>query len=463
MTKFNDNSVEKTILSYLLKDVSYIEETLSKIKVSTFCDENHKRLFDLISRYFEKYHKTLSYDILEKFLKRNEKEFPTDLQFTLLTLHGELSKTFVDDSGFRFYLDELKELEIKRELYNTAFDMVEDLANDRNISKSLSDITGKILNIKTFDSSNEVTRRLLLDEDPEIRWKEYLDKKEHPEKYKGIPYGMTELDQTTGGQFPSKLAMVFGRLKKGKSRFLFNVGCNDADLGYKVMYASLEMELAMLQLMWESRYTGISFNDLRDAKLTEEEEKIYRNTLDHLKERKCPFYVVDISRGMTPSMVGYEIELHKKVFGVKPDIILIDYANLMRPDEKFRDRSEKYDNVFRELKEIARAYKVSILTAAQQNRKSLDVRREEVDAEHVSFSDASAAHCDLVLNIWHGFNQAEAIATQHAKRVYLKIVASRYSESKTLELFADFGVNFIGDLDKLQEIWKKAKRDEQDF
>jgi hypothetical protein len=241
------------------------------------------------------------------------------------------------------------------------------------------------------------------------------------------------------------------------------VGCNDADLGYKVMYASLEMELAMLQLMWESRYTGISFNDLRDAKLTEEEEKIYRNTLDHLKERKCPFYVVDISRGMTPSMVGYEIELHKKVFGVKPDIILIDYANLMRPDEKFRDRSEKYDNVFRELKEIARAYKVSILTAAQQNRKSLDVRREEVDAEHVSFSDASAAHCDLVLNIWHGFNQAEAIATQHAKRVYLKIVASRYSESKTLELFADFGVNFIGDLDKLQEIWKKAKRDEQDF
>jgi len=463
MVKFNDNVVEKTILSYLLKDVSYIDEALSKIKVSTFCDENHKKLFNLVSRYFEKYHKTLSYDILEKFLKRNEKEFPTDLQFTLLTLHGELSKTLVDDSGFRFYLDELKGLEIKRELYNTASDVVEDLANDRDISKSLSDITGKILNIKTFDSSNEVTRRLLLDEDPERRWKEYLDKKEHPEKYKGIPYGMTELDQTTGGQFPSKLAMVFGRLKKGKSRFLFNVGCNDADLGYRVMYITIEMELAMLQLMWESRYTGIAFSDLRDAKLTEEEEKIYRNTLNNLKDRKCPFYVVDISRGITPSMVSYEIELHKKVFGVKPDNILIDYANLMRPDEKFRDRSEKYDNVFRELKEIARAYKVSILTAAQQNRRSLDVRREEVDAEHVSFSDAAAAHCDLVLNIWHGFNQAEVIATQHAKRVYLKIVASRYSESKAIELFADFGVNFIGDLDKLQKIWKKVKRDEQDF
>ena len=61
---------------------------------------------------------------------------------------------------------------------NKIADMVEDLANDRNISKSLSDITGKILNIKTFDSSNEVTRRLLLDEDPEIRklYKEELAK-----------------------------------------------------------------------------------------------------------------------------------------------------------------------------------------------------------------------------------------------------------------------------------------------
>lgn len=463
MTKFNDTSIENTVISFLLKDTSYIEESLNKISAFTFCDENNKKLFDLIQRYFKKYYKILSRDVLEKFLKKNEKEFSIELQFILLLLYDDLLKIHIEDSGFRFYLDELKFLEIKRNLYTTVSDTVEDLANDRDIKKSVSDITEKVLKIKSLDSSEEVTRKLLLDLNSEERWKEYLDKKKHPEKYRGIPYGMEELDQITGGQFPSKLGMVFGRMKKGKSRFLFNVGCSDVDLGYRVMYITIEMELAILQWMWESRYTGISFNDLRDAKLTEEEEKIYKNYLDHLKEKKCPFYVVDISRGLTPSMVDYEIMLHQKVYGIKPDIVLIDYANLMKSDEKSIDRSTKYDNIFRGLKEVARANKIPILTAVQQNRKSMDIKYDEVDTEHVGLSDMMAAHSDIVFNIWHGSNQAEAMATQHAKRVYLRIVASRYSESKSIELFADFGINFVGDFEKLQEIWKRVKKDEKEF
>jgi len=394
-------------------------------------------------------------------LKKNEKD--VDLQLALLLLYDEISKIQIDDNSFRFYLDELKELEIKRELYNTASNVIEDLGNDKVVSDSLSEITEKVLHIQTLGSSEEVVRKLLYGENSEERWDEYLDRKNYPEKYKGVPYGIDELDQITGGLFSSKLGMVFGRMKKGKSRFLFNVGCNVSDLGYRVMYVTIEMELAILQLMWESRYTGISLNDLRDAKLTEDEEKIYRNALNQLKEKKCPFYVVDIARGVNPSGIDYEIMLHQKVFGAKPDVVLIDYANLMRPDGRFRDRSEKYDNVFRELKEVARAHKVSILTAAQQNRRSLDTKREEVDTEHVALSDMAAAHCDFVFNIWHGMTAAEEAAAQHARRVYLKIVASRYSESKTIELFADFSINFMGDFEKLQEIWKRVKKDEQEF
>jgi len=463
MTKFNDVETERIILGYLFKDTVYIEEAVTKIAVSTFYDENHKKLFDLISRYFRKHHKVLSRDILERFLKKNEKEFPVDFQISLLLLYDDISKIQIDDSGFRFYLNELKELEIKRELYKTASDVIDDLGSDKEVEESLANVTERILHIKTLDSSEGVTRKLLYGNTDE-RWEAYLDRKNHPEKYRGIPYGMKDLDEVTGGLFPSKLGMVFGRMKRGKSRWLFNVGCNVSDLGYRVMYVTIEMELAILQLMWESRYTGITLNDLRDAKLTEYEEKIYQDALNQLKEKKCPFSVVDIARGTTPSMVDYEVMLHQKVFGIKPDVVIIDYANLMRPDERFvKDRSEKYDNVFRGLKEVARAHNVSILTAAQQNRKSIDVRREEVDTEHVALSDMAAAHCDVVFNIWHGMTPAEEFAMQLAKRVYLKIVASRYSESKTIELFADFSVNFIGDLEKLQEIWKKVRRNDQEF
>lgn len=466
MTKFNDITIEKTILAYLLKNSDYIEEAVTKVTASTFFDENNKKLFSLINRYFEKYHKALSRDILERFLKKNEKKFSAELQLTLLMLYDDISKIYIDDSGFKFYLNELKDLEIKRDLYSTASSVIEDLSNDVNVAESLANVTEGILNIKTLDSYEEVIRKPIYGSDTDERWEEYIDKKTYPEKYRGIPYGIDELDQVTGGQFPSKLGMVFGRQKKGKSRFLFNVGCNVADLGHRVMYVTIEMELNMLQTMWESRYTGITFNDIMNAKLTEEEEKIYKSTLEQLKNKECPFYVIDISRGATPATIDYEIMLHQKVFGVKPSVVLIDYANLMTPNERFRDRSEKYDNVFRELKEVARAHKVSILTAAQQRRESSNVRQfnqDDVDTEHVALSDMAAAHCDLVLNIWHGSNPTEEVATQLAKRVYLKIVATRYSETKTIELFADFSVNFMGDLEKLQKIWKKVKKSDKEF
>ena len=463
MVKFNDINIEKTVLVYLLKTDTYIEEAITKITTSTFYEENNRKLFDLVNRYFKKYHKILSRDILERFLKKNEKEFSAELQLTLLMLYDEILKIHIDDSGFRFYLNELKELEVKRNLYTVVSEIIDDLSNDKNVVESLSNVTEKILDIKTLDSFEEVIRKPIFGSDTDERWEEYVDKKTYPEKYKGIPYGIDELDQTTGGLFSSKLGFVFGRQKKGKSRFLFNVGCNVADLGQRVMYVTIEMELKMLQTMWESRYTGITFNDIMNAKLTEEEEKIYKNTLEQLKNKECPFYVVDISRGVTPATIDYEIILHQKVFGVKPSVVLIDYANLMNPNERFRDRSEKYDNVFRELKEVARAHKVSILTAAQQNRKSLDSRQDEVDTEHIALSDMAGAHADIIFNIWHGSNPVEEVATQLAKRVYLKIVASRYSESKTIELFVDFNVNFMGDLEKLQKIWKKVKKNDKEF
>jgi len=204
------------------------------------------------------------------------------------------------------------------------------------------------------------------------------------------------------------------------SRYLFNVACNVAKSGKKVMYCTIEMDAKMIQHMWESRETHIPFKNIIRATLTPEEEQKYIDFLNNQKQVKHPFYIVDIPQGCTTGLIESEVIAFEKIHGQPPDVVLIDYANLIQPVSKYKDRAEKYDHVFRELHEAARAHKTVYYTAAQQNRESL--KATKVGTEHVAFSDASSYHCDTIFHIYA--DEKDEVNND----VNLEIIKGRYHE-----------------------------------
>jgi replicative DNA helicase len=265
--------------------------------------------------------------------------------------------------------------------------------------------------------------------------------KAHPEKYKGIPYSMRELDEVTGGMHKSHLYLVFGRTGAGKSQFLFNIGCNAANSGKKVMYVTIEMNYSMLQNMWAAREARIPTLSITNARLTPDQESMYYMFLEWQKEHRISMYLIDIPQGASTGVIEAEIASYTKINGKAPDLVLVDYANLIQPMGKYKDRTEKIDNVFRELKESARAFNTVLYTAAQQNRESL--KASKVGTEHISFSDAASHHCDTVLNI-HSNEQDEI-----GNIVHVDIVKGRYHAKKGCELLWEREFNYIGDWDSI--------------
>lgn len=233
------------------------------------------------------------------------------------------------------------------------------------------------------------------------------------------------------------------------SRTLFNIGCNASLAGYPVMYVTVEMEYEVLQFMWESRNAGIAMQDILNGQLTEKEEHQYKKVLKRLGQEKCPFYAVDIARGCSPGRIDHEYAVHTRLYGVPPALILVDYANLLSPDEPSRDRSERYDLVFRELKEVARARHVPILTAAQQNRQSLKAR--QVGTEHIGLSDMAGAHCDFILHVMLGYNPLEEAIAQSMRVIFLTYIKARYHKLKRAKLFVDWDTNYLGDWSTFEE------------
>lgn len=429
---FNNPTAEKRVLASLLTDDIALDQIFNHLELKDFNVDRYRYMFDIISRFYRKYYKRLERNILEAWLTKNDHTNKTDI----LLLYGELH-SIGSDKYIQFYVDELKDCTFKRKLYDVYKEIGAGLENDVDPSKITSDIAQQIL---TVDTSSIITRTSVFD-DPDERIQQYVDKEQHPEKYQGIPYGIKEIDELTGGMFSSQLYLIVGRSGAGKSRALFNIGCNVAKTGKKVMYVTIEMDAKILQNMWESREAKIPLTDIMRTQLTEYNRRKYMAFLRYQKKVQHPLYLVDIPQGCTTGMIEAEILAFEKLYGQPPDVVLIDYVNLIRPISKYKDRAEMYDHVFRELKEGARAHKTVYYTAAQLNRES--VKASKIGTEHIAFSDASSYHCDSIFRIFAD----EKDEINH--EVHFDVIKGRYHQGSCIDLCWKRDINWIGSWDNL--------------
>lgn len=430
MAEFYSGQLEKRVLSGLLHNEESLDLAIHLLEEEDFHIGVHRYLFCIISRFYQKFFKPISREILSKWLTKNDSARKSEI----LLLFGELSALPVDDY-LRYYIDELTSLTARRRLYKIYGTIQTGLEDDIDPSDIYSEIATDILR---GDASTNVSRKWIF-EDTEQRIQDYIDRRDNPEKYRGVPYGIKAIDELTGGMYPQQLYLVIGRTAAGKSRYLFNIGCNAAKAGKNVMYITIEMDLKIIQQMWESREAKIPLSHILQQKLTPAEEQQYFEFLRNQPQLQHPFYVVDIPQGCTTGVIESEVATFIKIHGKPPDIVLADYASLIQPVSKYKDRAEKYDHVFRELKEMSRAHNTILYTAAQMNRESLKAKK--TGTEHVAFSDAATHHCDAIFHIYA--DDKDKINHE----VHLDVIKGRYHKEGSINLAWDRDTNHIRDWD----------------
>lgn len=436
---YGNADVEKKILINILHDIEQLNYVINCVgTINIFTVLSHQRLFDLIYRYHKKYYNVLHQHALETQLRREL--YPDREKNDVMLLFQEVM-TRTPDMNTRSYVDDLKELRIKNDLRTVFNNLKAGLESETtDPSDLLPELTREILQVSQTLSEEEITRTMLSD-DADDRWSAYNDREQNPEKYKGIPFGFKEIDEATGGIFTSRLGLLFSRTGIGKSRLLFNVGCNAALAGRSVMYITIEMDAESLQDMWTSRQMKIPYKQIKNSTLTPEDKEKYKQFL-YNPLNKVPFFVVDMPRGCSPTSIEAELVTYERMYGKVPDLLLADYANLMRPDTRYEKGYEKFDNLFRELKQVARVHRVPIITAMQQNRESL--KADKVGVEHIGLSDRAADHCDFILHLKR--DETDDIN----KTLHVRFVKARFSELKACSLYSDFAINYISDWEKLR-------------
>ena len=191
-----------------------------------------------------------------------------------------------------------------------------------------------------------------------------------------------------GGLGAGELGVVVAPAGNGKSWCLSAMGAYGISHGLNVVHYTLELNEAYVGLRYDSIFSGVEGQNLKYHK-EEIMEKLF-NLEGNLTIKYYP----------TKSCTVNTLSAHlKKVitFGTKVDMVLVDYADIMRDVHKTREMRHALGNIYEDLRGMAGELQVPIWTASQANRSALD--EDVIEASKVAESYAKVMTADFVVSL----------------------------------------------------------------
>tara|TARA_R110000823_G_scaffold221117_3_gene349636 strand:+ start:15 stop:1274 length:1260 start_codon:yes stop_codon:yes gene_type:complete len=329
------------------------------LEIDFFESVDTRAFVQILTEYKEKYSPTPhpSYDMMASLIKGNIKNFDKST--------GErLKKLFISFKD--------KHVENKEHMISTSIDFCRKQALKKAMMKSV-----KLIQNSSFDEiEKEIKAALTLGTDNNFGHDYITDAavRFEVQSRKPVTTGWSELDEITCGGFGVReLAVVIAPTGAGKSMVLVHQGATALELGKTVVHYTLELADTIVGQRYDSCITGVGLKDLIHSKDIVMEK--IKDVAGRLIIKEYP----------TKSASTKTIETHiEKLMkrGINPDVVIVDYADLLRPRSAKSEKRHELENIYEELRAIAQKYECTLLTASQTNRSGLNA--EVITMESIS-------------------------------------------------------------------------------
>jgi replicative DNA helicase len=329
----------KTI-SALLTHKDFLINIHDIISEDYWDNQAHKWVIKEILKYYDKYHTTPSMDVLKVELQK----VTNDVLKISIKEQLKLAYSSSDDD-LEYVIEEFstfcKNQQLKRALLNSV-----DLLN----AGDYDSIRGLIDNALKAGQDKNVGHEY--SKDIESRFRE-----DHRTPIPTPWERVNELLQ--GGLGNGDFGLIFGNPGGGKSWTLVALGGYAVRLGYNVVHYTLELGEQYVGRRYDAFFSEIPVDQILNNR--EKVESIVTNLPGEL-------IIKEFSPGMATIST---LQSHlKKVndLGIKPDLIIIDYVDLLSTRKRTSDRKGELDDIYISTKGLARELNIPIWSVSQVNR-----------------------------------------------------------------------------------------------
>lgn len=196
----------------------------------------------------------------------------------------------------------------------------------------------------------------------------FLSYTEDEDVIERIPTGMEMLDKCLGGGVGrTELCVVIAPPGKGKTTMLISMAAQAVEEGYNVLHVSLENNESQILRNYDLRFLKKNMEYIigNVDKSIAAMFNIKKYRRGSLRVKKYP------TKCATVNTIRSLLDQLKVVEGFVPDVLVVDYGMIMKPDRNYQDKRSGIEEIYESLRALADEYNCAVYTAAQGNRGSL--------------------------------------------------------------------------------------------
>ena len=354
-------SFQEKLCMVILDDRAFADQIEEVLDIN-FLELNYLKLFlTKIFSYREKYGVHPSRDIMKTILRSD------------LDAENELTAKQVREFYVRSQITDLTDVEYIK-------DTSLDFCKKQNLKSAMVKSIGLLQN-SSYDEIAQVINdslRLGMNNEEGYDWKKDFEERFKPKFRNPISTGWDLIDNICkGGLGKKELGVVIAPTGAGKSMVLVHLGTQALKAGKTVVHYTLELQDTVIASRYDSCLTKVPLGNLMSFK-----EKIYEEVQDiegRLIVKEYP----------TKSATTHTIKTHLeklKMRNINVDMIIVDYADLLRPVRSQREKRNELETIYEELRGIASEMECPIWTASQTNRSGLNAEVITMEAISEAFN-----------------------------------------------------------------------------
>jgi replicative DNA helicase len=291
------------------------------------------------------------------------------------------------------YAEIVKNKSTLRALIYTSTDILRDAYDEtREAREMLSQAEQKIFAILDQRGAGAIMNVRDILQDAMVR----IDARmKHEHAIGGIETGFRDFDALTGGLHNSELIVLAARPSMGKTAMALNIAEHATlQTGTATLLVSLEMSSVELADRMLCSLAEVNGQRLRNGTISNEDR---RKLVEKAAEMsQAPLFVDDTPSRTITEIAAAARRLKRKV-GL--GLVIVDYLQLIEPDNQRDPRQEQVARIARRLKGLARELKVPVLCLAQLNRQAEATRDNKPRLSHLRESGAIEQDADVVMFI----------------------------------------------------------------
>ena len=390
--EYSNIELEKLLINILCLNTNNLEYAINNILADDFTNDICRQTFYIICDQYKQFNSICSsIEIKNKLQSKYENK-----EIVEAFIDSIFNLKYNNDTNIQSIISLIKEKSKARKIVK----LIQQLGHSVNNGEiqKCDELLNKYLQ---YDDSSKQFTEVDATDHIQSTLMNIIKERENPSQFDGIKTNFECIDNIVQGLKKSEFLCFVAKAGGGKTTVMNNVVASNLLQGKKILYFIIESPVKQYEINLSAYLANINAKEMHENTVSNEDlmkvDEIWRK----IKQKGGEIIFIDAPQNLTSVALQMEIRRTKRKFKGNIDLVVIDYMQIME-----NGSSNPYDwsaivNISKQLKAIARAENIPLISALQEVKKQDDGKKKE--SEHsqadIAYAKGVADNLDMCIKI----------------------------------------------------------------